>query len=354
MKKNFLLLFSSILFSIFLLEFYLILFGNYKNLTKNNLIPSNAIFERSHSSIHHHHHPDLDFTIINYYDYDGVKNFDNKTTSKKKNIIGFFGDSFTENIAVYKDFEFSNILNQKVKNYKFVNYGVGGYSADQVFIRYLKYQDHDIKYIFYLLMPGDQGFSTKSIFNLDGTYYIDQPKLNFFWNFIGKLNLTYFFIDVFYLINQNINKSYSKNILENYSSILSNKIYNKFYNKNLKKCLKYDCKMQLFNLLRIFNDEAKKKNSEFFILLYPHKDHINFFKDLINIGPNDLKYFILDGNLGTDKKFIFKNDPHWNEYGSIFLTKNILHILSEIGLSNKKINTENYYQKIKNFYINNK
>ena len=59
-----------------------------------------------------------------------------------------FGDSFTENIAVYKDFEFSNILNQKVKNYKFVNYGVGGYSADQVFIRYLKYQDHDIKYIF--------------------------------------------------------------------------------------------------------------------------------------------------------------------------------------------------------------
>ena len=44
-----------------------------------------------------------------------LKNNTSVTTSKKKNIIAFFGDSFTENVAVDPIFEFSNILKKKIK-----------------------------------------------------------------------------------------------------------------------------------------------------------------------------------------------------------------------------------------------
>ena len=86
MKKNLILLASSILIIILLLEFYLKFFGNYQNLTKHNLIPSEAIYERAHSSNHNYKHPDLNYIIQNYYDADGVKNFEKiPTSSKKKN-----------------------------------------------------------------------------------------------------------------------------------------------------------------------------------------------------------------------------------------------------------------------------
>lgn len=36
-----------------------------------------------------------------------------------------------------------------IKNYEIVNYGIGGYEIDSIFLRYNKYKDHDInKYIF--------------------------------------------------------------------------------------------------------------------------------------------------------------------------------------------------------------
>ena len=84
MKKNIILLISSILISIFLFEFYLKLFGKYQNLTKHNLSPSEAIYERAHSSNHNYKHPDINYIIQNYYDVDGVKNFEKTPTSSKK------------------------------------------------------------------------------------------------------------------------------------------------------------------------------------------------------------------------------------------------------------------------------
>ena len=180
MKKNFFLLLFSILIPFIFLEIALIFFDKFPNLTNQNLIPSKALYERSISSVHYYKHPDIDYIIQNKYDRDGVKNNKTQTTSEKKNIIAFFGDSFTENVGVDTKFEFSNILNNLISDYNIVNYGIGGYSADQVFIRFLKYKHHDIKYIFYLLMPGDEVFSTKSKFYDNGTYDIHEPNLNIF------------------------------------------------------------------------------------------------------------------------------------------------------------------------------
>ena len=366
MKKNLLLLFSSILFVIFLLEVFLVFFGKYQNLTKNNLSPSKAIYERAHSSKHNYKHPDLNYIIQNYYDFDGVKNFDNKITSKKKNIIAFFGDSFTENVGVDKNFEYSNILNQKLENYNIVNYGVGGYSADQVFIRFLKYKHHDIKYIFYLLMPGDERFSTKSEFNKDGNFIIDEPELDLFFQLIGKLNLTYFLIDSYYSFKSLAKDSHSLNKIENYQSILSNKIYQKFYQNRLHECKNIDfqkkknnktfkkCMSNLVNLLKIFRSEAESNNIEFILLIYPDTNFVSLLDEILNLTENKIKYFVLDMDLAHNKRLVFKNpkDPHWNEYGNVFYAKNLLNIFSQIGLTGKKLNINETFDRIDLFYSN--
>ena len=364
MKKNIILLISSILISIFLLEFYLKFFGKYQNLTKHNLSPSEAVYERAHSSNHNYKHPDINYIIQNYYDVDGVKNFEKTPTSSKKKIVGMFGDSFTENIGVDKEFEYSNILNQYIENYNIVNYGVGGYSADQVFIRYLKYKHHDIKYLFYLLMPGDDGFSTKSKFYSDGKYIIDQPKLNIFFQAIGKLNITYFIVDIYYVLKSILSDSYSSNETRNYNSILSNKIYKQFYHQDLKKCkhleikIEYkdfiDCKLGLFNLLKIFQSEAESNNIEFFVLVYPDPNFVNFFEEVLKIDENNISYFILDFELVNNKKLVFKNvfDKHWNEYGNIVYANNLQNIFSQLGLESKKIDINKFFKKVDTFYAN--
>ena len=365
MKKNLLLLISSLFFIIFLFEVFLSIFGKYQNLTKNNLSPSKAIYERAHSSKHNYKHPDLNYIIQNYYDSDGVKNFENKITSKKKNIIGFFGDSFTENVGVNKNFEYSNILNQNLENYNIVNYGVGGYSADQVFIRFLKYKHHDIKYIFYLLMPGDEVFSTKSEINEDGKFLIYEPELDLFFKFIGKLNITYFLIDSYYLFKSLLRDSHSLNKIENYQSILSNKIYQMFYHKGLNNCEHFkkkknenktlkNCMLNLVNLLKIFRSEAEFNNIKFFLLIYPDSNFITLFDKINNLPENKIQYFVLDSELASSEKLIFKNprDLHWNEYGNIYYAKNLLNIFSQIGLSSKNFNIDKAFNEVDNFYSN--
>lgn len=365
MLKKIFLLFFSLFLSLIFIEIYLKFLGRYDNLTKNNLKPSQAIYERAHSSIQNHKHPDINYTIINYYDKSGVKNFDQIDTSKKKNIIGIFGDSFAENIAIYKDFEYSYLLDKRTEDFNVVNYGIGGYSADQVFIRYLRYKKHEIKYVFFLLMPGDQGFSTKSKFENDGKFKIDTPKLNSFYHFLGKLNLTYFFIDTYYFFKSKISQNYTLTHLDNYNSVLANKIYKKFYHSDLKNCkdnfksqkdfINDICAKNLINLLHIFRNKVVENGSKFYVLIYPNLKHIEYFNRIIYDEKNDFNFYILNKKLGfgstvNNRKINFENDAHWNEYGNVFFAKNLLEIFDEVGIKTTNLNIDKIYNKIDEFY----
>ena len=369
MFKKISLLFFSIIFSLIFIEIFLKILGRYDNLTKNNLKPSEAIYERSHSSKQNHKHPDLNYTIINYFDKDGVKNFDENDTSDKKKIIGLFGDSFVENIAIKKEFEYSQLIDERSEHFKVVNYGTGGYSADQVFIRYLKYQKHNIKYVFFLLMPGDQGFSTSSKFENDGSYEIDSPKLNIFYQFLGKLNLTYFFIDSYYFLKSKVSKNYTLPDIDNYNSILANKIYKKFYHSDLNNCkdefttqsdfINDTCAKNLINLLHIFRNKVIENDSKFYVLIYPNLKHIDYFNRIISDKKNNFNFYILSkdlefGSTFNNRKINFKNDAHWNEYGNVLFAKNLLEIFDKIGIKTTNLNVDKIFNKIDKFYIDNK
>ena len=365
MKKNFFLLFFSIIISLCLVEIILAISGKYKNLTHNRLSPSDAIYERPFSSEQKHKHPDLNYIIINSFDKDGVKNFDQIPSSQKNNIIAIFGDSFTENIAIEKKFEYSNLINQKLANNTLVNYGIGGYSADQSFIRYLKYKDHNIKHVFLFLLPGDEIFATKSTFYNDGSYKIYKNELNIFFHILGKLNFTYFVIDSFYIIRDLLRNNHTTIKIDNYNQVLSNKINKKFYSRDTSECEAQPtiCEINLLNLLITFRKEVEKNNATFHILVFPEEKYISYLTKILNKAEKKFSYYVLHTDLAkqrdfenkelTIKQLIFKNDSHWNEYGNLFFAQNLISIFDDLQIKLNDLELSIDENDIDQFYKDN-
>ena len=65
-----------------------------------------------------------------------------------------------------------------------------------------------------------------------------------------------------------------------------------------------------------------------------------------------VNYFVLDNLLVTEKKFKFKNDDHWNEFGNLEFARNLKTFLNnnlKINFSNNN-NYKNIEKEIDDFY----
>lgn len=337
MKKNLILTFCSVIFSILIIEIFLRFIDLYSDLTNIDLKPSTSIYEKPKNSSQKHKHPDLDYININYFDFDGVKNPATISTSQKKNIIGFFGDSFIENYAVNQKFEFSNILNLQLIDYNAVNYGVGGYNTEQSFLRYLKYKNHDLKYIFYLFMPQDQETLGLITFNNTDQYIINSVKINPILSIIGKFQITYFILDVGLKIRTIMFQDLSDIEKSNYPHILANHAAR----KNLKH--KEQEIKNFAQLIEAFKKEVETNQGKFIVILYPVSSHINYFEETLRLSKLKIDYFILDSKLSTDPKYQFNNDNHWNEYGNLEFQKNVKYYLK----TNYEVNFVNNFDELK-------
>ena len=347
--KNLFLIFSSIIFILILLELVLIFSGTYSQLTKTNLKPAISVFERPKNTTLEFEHPDLKTKHYIYYDQDGVKNSKKIRTKNKKNIIGFFGDSFTENVGVSEKFELVNILDQSTKKYNFVNYGIEGFSIDQAFLRYYKYKNHNFNSIVYICHTDDYP-RYKIIQNIknDGTFDVKEYKYSLLKKISSKLNLTYLLIDSYYKLKFILKKKeFYKNKL-----YLEHKINNLFSNSIVSTILKNTNPATLsqnkrnkleenfIKVLNLFNNEVVKSGKDFYIFVYPSEKNINLFN---NIELKNLNIFFLKKNvLKKNNKFI--NDGHWNEYGNLEVSRQIIEILT---IEKNILFENNYLNKIK-------
>ena len=115
------------------------------------------------------------------------------------------------------------------------------------------------------------------------------------------------------------------------------------------------CDNNFLKLLKIFKKEVEKNNSKFYILLYPNKEHVNHFKEIIKNSNEEFNYFILNKNLeynliDRNHKYQFKNDGHWNEYGNILFAENLIKIFETLGIKSTNINKVNIFKDINLFY----
>lgn len=246
---------------------------------------------------------------------------------------------------------------------------MGGYSSDQVFLRYLKYKNHDLKHVFYLFMPTDQIFTTNLDISSEYKISIKQPKINIFFQILGKLNITYLAIDSYYFLKSKFKQSYTRTNIVNYDSILANKIIEKFYSNNKNKCdynfftthietegfKNNQCVIDFIRLLTIFKNEVEARNGIFHILIYPEINNVNFFNKIINFTNEKFNFYVLDKKLlmyskYKNKSINFENDAHWNEYGNLLFAKNLLEIFEMIGITFQDIYIKQSLKKIDNFY----
>ena len=356
--KSLTILFSTIL-GLIIFEFFLNIYGKYSNLSKNELVISSSLYEKPKSSTLINKHPDLDILIKNKFDEDGVRNHDKIRTKNKKNIIAFFGDSHTENINISDEFQFITLLDKYFDKKNFVNYGVGGYSLDQIFIRYLNFQKHDIDHVYYVFCSNDANSSivkNNLIKYKNDDYEILKPKFNVLERAIGKLNLTYFLIDVYYNLRAIIFKNHTNIDISNYSKKLTEKLYYKSLEKKNTTYEDID-RLNLFNkILKTFKNEVIKNNAKFSIIILPFKEENDIFDktifekndyDIINLYTS---YKEISDNLRD--RIIFKNDSHMNEYGNLF----VYQLLKEKILNEKSTKDFEYENgikiKIDNLYLN--
>ncbi len=338
---------GSTISAIFLIEIILINFGSYQHLVKTELTPSISVYERPSNSYQKQKHPDLNYINTHYFDSDGVKNDspESKLASKQTNIIGFFGDSMIENVFVDNKFNFVNLLNSKIisENVSY-NFGVGGYSLDQTFLRYLKYSDYKFSYVFCYINPGDH--VTRNILKFDqkGNFEIVKPSFSVFQKIISKLNISYFLIDIFYKVRAEVYENHTEIDKSNYNQVLASRFYRKKYN------LSKENNTEFINILKAFKSEVEKNDAKFFILLYPETRLVNFFENEIKKNKLKLDYFILDNDLLNNKNYRFKNDGHWNEYGNVKLAKNLIKILEGYSVNFIDDDFINVHNQINNLY----
>src|SRR5262249_8239432 len=178
--------------------------GRYHELGSQLLVPSQAIWDPPTNQIEFAHHPDLNVRIEIRFDGDGVRNHSKPSTREKRNIIGFFGDSFTENSHVEDRFSFTSILDVAAyPDARVVNYGADGYGLDQSYLRYKKYEKHDIRDVVYVFCEND----LRNLYETDltemtqnGDIAFSVPRINPFYRLAGRLHVTYLVISAYYKV----------------------------------------------------------------------------------------------------------------------------------------------------------
>ena len=94
--------------------------------------------------------------------------------------IGFFGDSFTENILMPVQYSFTEpldyLLNRRGERFNVLNFGVGGYGPGQSFLHYRHFRyAADLDHVFYVYNENDlQNIYETGLFHLDETGHLER------------------------------------------------------------------------------------------------------------------------------------------------------------------------------------
>ena len=135
---------------------------------------TNRIWEYSHTKYYHIKHYDKNTYHLVYHNNLGSRQHrDIKHSTLEKSItIAIFGDSYTANIGLPIQFSLSEpldyLLNQTPNNYTVLNFGVDGYSTDQVYLWYQEMKEKiNFKHTFYIFCINDiRGLYENNLFSL--------------------------------------------------------------------------------------------------------------------------------------------------------------------------------------------
>jgi hypothetical protein len=364
------LVFFSIALSLVVAEVVLWIDGRYHDLASHRLIISKAIWEPPANRIEVRKHPDLSRFIEIHFDNEGVRNHSESSTRDKRNIIGFFGDSFTENRRVDDRFSLTSILDVAARpRARVVNYGVGGYGLDQSYLRYKKYEKHDIHDVVYIFCEND-------LPNLDETDLTEMtqngdiafrdPRFNPFYQLIGRFHVTYLVISAYYKVRMLVDLirtgkyEWTSVTWRVNSDAQAHRRVNQFADAIAMDFLSpnpststLELAEKFLVLLEKWRREVEASQRTFTVLVLPWKiDDEVATKLLRNFEGSVVHSTGLFDNCENYCKF--QTDGHWNEYGNAKMAKFILsngafpfrERLKMIDAARLKIEVDEYYDRL--------
>ena len=337
-SQNLALTIFAVIFSLVGAEIALRLDGRYHDLASRELIPSPAIWEPIANQIEYVKHPDLGVPLEIRYDKDGVRNHSEPSTSEKRNIVGFFGDSFTENRRVENRYSFTSILDGAARpGARVVNYGVDGYGLDQSYLRYKKYERHDIQHVVYVFCENDlRNLYETGLTEVtqNGNIAFVPAKDNHLYRLIGRLHVTYLTISAYYQARALFNAKWKwkrvgpvkwganhglhrARFEDQYASLITMNFLSPAPSLATSQLSR-----KFLLLLEKWKHEVEISNRTFSILVLPWKINDEVAAKLFHRFDGTVVYS--NAYFENCQNCIFQNDGHWNEHGNELIAQFIL------------------------------
>lgn len=297
-------------------------------------------------------HPDTGKEHAVIYNNLGLRQHrDFDATDLKSSInIGFFGDSYTENVGLPGPYSFTEPLDyllnhhanqdpnqdsgSSAPHFNVLNFGHSGYGTGQAYINYLYPQTSArIDHVFYVACNNDlRNLYEHKLFYLDDNGVLQRNHAlepPWYIRALSRLHSTYLALDVYYRLFPRKNdwepvtarllqeKRMDKTVRKRTHSATADGIENAF--RAGEETVELTDSVKLFRaILRAWKEETERRGQTFHVVILPHPVDrklpilIDPDIDVVNL------YELFAAAAGTYNysTWFFKKDGHWNEAGN--------------------------------------
>ena len=267
--------------------------------------------------------------------------------------IGFFGDSFTENVRLPVQYSFTEpldyLLNQRGNRFNVLNFGVAGYGTGQSLLHYEHFRyAEDLDHVVYVYCPNDlENIYATNLFHLDEAGRLvrhEAIRASWWVPLIRRLHATYLVLDV--------SGRLSASLIDPAASIEDLKGEHAERRRDARawairdafrqgRLIHDDQKTSLAifrQLLRHWKHLVEHNGSTFSVVLLPLSPPQPFVVDLLaaeGVPVIDLYACFGDADPAhlqqdwSQSPYHFKDDYHWNEMGNRLAAVCLYRVLEE-------------------------
>ena len=275
----------------------------------------NRIWVRTKNTHYKRKHPDSGNPHLVYHNNLGLRQHRNFTPEdlQAATNLGFFGDSFVENLrlpAQHTFVEFLDyLLNESGSEFNVLNFGVDGYGTGQSFLSYRDFEyTQSLDHVFYVFCVNDlRNIYENNLFTLDESEQLIQTQAQrtpFWKKTIGRLHLTYLIIDT------SQKRVQEKRFQNEKAVLLENAAFKGKQSEELTRAA------AIFRVLLLeWKRIAESQGAKFHVVLLPRLQEYQS-KHFIppEIDTIDLfKIFYHNIDQYDYKNWHFEHDGHWND-----------------------------------------
>jgi hypothetical protein len=214
-------------------------------------------------------------------------------------------------------FTFTSILDVAASpNARVVNYGVEGYGLDQAYLRYRKYQAHDIRHVVYVFCENDLRnlYETGLTEIADGRITFRPPNTRLLYRIFGRLHLTYLLMSAYGQAGSidwgGLVADWRPRAHDQYADAVVTDLLSEQPSERTAQLAQ-----KFLLLLETWKREVESAGRTFTVLVLPRPIDSEVASTLLHAYSGHVVH--TNPYFGDYAGFSFRSDGHWNEYGNL-------------------------------------